>query len=281
LIWQSANRCFLNYKMPWRVYFYQRIARILPLYLLSILAVAIFASWFKGAHVPDLSMSNVLRHLTFTQDINPSVARTINPVLWSLTHEVIFYCLVPLLLMIFRHKKILTMGLFSTLGLSLLGFLLPYSMFSNFFKYSILFAVGIFIAHFGLHLKSSISAILLVSSGFITLYMVKQYDFFGYLVIAICLFNLISQNKSFQKKIFLPLAYIGIISYSVYIWHYLIIELFYPISIDYNFLDDLLIRSFSTFLIILVFSTTTYIFIERPFMHLAKNWSARHLAIRS
>jgi peptidoglycan/LPS O-acetylase OafA/YrhL len=90
LIWQSASRCLLNYKTPWIQYFYQRIARILPLYLVSILVVVIVASSFKGGHVPDISLSNILRHVTFTQDINPSVARTINPVLWSLTHEAIF-----------------------------------------------------------------------------------------------------------------------------------------------------------------------------------------------
>jgi len=281
LIWHSASRCLLNYKTPWLQYFYQRTARVLSLYLVSILVVVVLASSFKGGHVPDISFSNILRHITFTQDINPSVARNINPVLWSLTHEVIFYCLVPVLMVASRNKQNFVLILASSIGLCVLGFLFPNAMFSNFYKYSTLFAVGIAIAHYGYQLKLATSLLLLILAILVTLITPKLYDFGGYLVIAICLFNLISQNEFFKTKLFSPFAYLGVISYSVYIWHYLVIELFYPISLEHRFLDDLPIRSLCSLFLILGLSIITYFLIERPFMRLAKHRSNRHILVLS
>lgn len=192
LIWQSATRCFNKYPHPWQQFALLRTARIAPLYLAGLLAVCMLSEYFHAAFKPQITLNNLLRHITFSQDLNPSVARTLNPVLWSLTHEAIFYCIVPLLFVFStKYSRFFTWLVVGSLGLMVLAILFPNFVLSNFFKYSILFVVGILTAKYQYYPSKSLSAVFLISGLFFTLFSTKQYDFYGYLVIASSIFFLL------------------------------------------------------------------------------------------
>ena len=105
LIWCSAAKNlgnhYKNNKGIWK-YATNRATRILPLYLVNILFCVTLLPLIKSDFAPTAGIIEIVRHLTFTQTFDPNVSRTINPVLWSLGYEGIFYMIVPVLLIITR-----------------------------------------------------------------------------------------------------------------------------------------------------------------------------------
>lgn len=99
LIWRSAQRT-LTLPRGLAVYAVHRVTRIVPLYFVHLLFVIFVLGALGSAFQPDITQETVLRHLIFSQSLVPSVSRDLNPVLWTLTHEAIYYALVPVLLML-------------------------------------------------------------------------------------------------------------------------------------------------------------------------------------
>lgn len=91
LAWTEGKRAERgSYSM--RSYAMRRILRLVPAYYAAIVVVLLV--WPTPVSLPDL-----LSHLTFLHGLTPAYARTMSPAFWSLTPEVVFYCLVPLIVL--------------------------------------------------------------------------------------------------------------------------------------------------------------------------------------
>jgi peptidoglycan/LPS O-acetylase OafA/YrhL len=91
-----------------RSYAMRRALRLLPAYYVAIVVVVLL--W----PIPT-PFWDVVSHLFFAQGIVPDYARTMSPAMWSLTPEVIFYLLLPLLVLKlpgFRGRLVLFAVLF-------------------------------------------------------------------------------------------------------------------------------------------------------------------------
>lgn len=83
----------------------RRIARIVPLYLFAILLSLLFLIIFQG-RPGDNFVTALLLNLTFLQAYVPGYAATINSPGWTLSVEMLFYLLFPLLLLFcMRYTK--------------------------------------------------------------------------------------------------------------------------------------------------------------------------------
>jgi len=103
LIWISASKT-LPQPQGLTIYAVHRATRLMPLYYVNIFTALVLIPMIGSHFVPSFSIGSLLRHITFTQALLPPVSRDINPVLWTLTHEVIFYLIVPLLFLILRGR---------------------------------------------------------------------------------------------------------------------------------------------------------------------------------
>lgn len=78
-----------------RSYAARRALRLVPAYYVSILVVVLL--W--PARVSQASVESVLWHVSFLHMLSPEYGRTLDGVYWSLTAEVVFYLLLPLLVL--------------------------------------------------------------------------------------------------------------------------------------------------------------------------------------
>lgn len=263
LIWRSAQRASLA------EYALNRATRILPLYLASIAFAALLLPMVGSYIAIDASPEVIVRHLTFTQAFGEPVSRALNPVLWTLSFEATFYMLVPLLALSLRA------GVGAAQAASLFLFAISFLPGLQFFG---LFAVGIwmeecrrgrvrlaagcaFIACFGVYCFAALQTEWLTAS---------------LAAIAVGSVYLISAPR-IVGFVLPPLSAVGVISYSLYIWHYLILEMI-------GFRNDQLrevfgslwgqdwFRASFTLAVIFAVSVASYLIIERPFMGPVRRW---------
>jgi peptidoglycan/LPS O-acetylase OafA/YrhL len=212
LIWRSAQA--LPGVEGARVYAIHRITRLVPLYWLNLAFCVLVLPYTISAFQPTITSESILRHLTFTQSLLPSVQRDLNPVLWTLTHEAIFYALVPLMMMLPK---------LAIPALGLITYLWPADAsgpFQPFLALFFLFTIGIMFAERRFVLGLVVAALvtgaswsrlplwqaLLVPSAALTVFVGLQLPNQGLRLTA-------------------PLRWVGVLSYSLYIWHYLLINI--------------------------------------------------------
>jgi peptidoglycan/LPS O-acetylase OafA/YrhL len=75
-----------------RSYALRRVLRLVPAYYVAIVVVLLV--WPRTP-----SLWDVLSHMAFVHGLTPQYARTMSPAMWSLTPEVIFYCLLPFVIL--------------------------------------------------------------------------------------------------------------------------------------------------------------------------------------
>lgn len=91
LAWTEGNRARRgSYSL--RSYALRRVLRIVPAYYVAILVVLLV--WPSPTSLPDL-----LSHLAFVHGFTPGFARTMSSAFWSLTPEVVFYCMLPFIVL--------------------------------------------------------------------------------------------------------------------------------------------------------------------------------------
>lgn len=274
LIWRSASRC-LPQPGGWAIYALHRITRIVPLYLVNIIFV-IFALGAVGSiFVPTIDGESIIRHLTFTQSLTPSVSRAINPVLWTLTHEFLFYILTPVLFLLSYRLPSLVIAA-ALVALSGMSMSQDFGTFGPFFKVLYAFAVGIALADLKSHLLPWAAAILAglaivasVCSGRPEI--VIGLGALSVLAFALCAFSTVATAQSVLGKLIAPLAFVGTVSYSLYIWHYLLISV---AEYHMQFLNDHLpgwssrgaARAIFFMSFVMFVSWVSYSLIERPAM---------------
>jgi len=78
LIWRSAQGIRSGGLLTYGIH---RATSLVPLYLCNIAFVVWVLPYLDSAFRPTVTLETVLRHLSFTQDLNPIVSRDLNPVL--------------------------------------------------------------------------------------------------------------------------------------------------------------------------------------------------------
>ncbi len=286
-------------------YFVRRFLRIAPLYYFALVVVLAltFPSYFSSL----AGLWNIVSHLFFFQSFSSETYYGINPVLWSLSVEWIFYLFLPLFFLVTKHKDarilasiflmiilcavyrfeivnyydqwdstqriIYTENFFGRLDQFALGMLASWATLkvsmaktlsqrsSNFIKMAalLLIVLGTGGLIFGMSLFAK------HESGFreIMLLQVFLHSFVGFF--AACLIFGLSNSYAFIAKILgnKVFAFLGWISYSFYIWHYIAIQFVLKVGekMDLFGLEFLL-----SFLITLFVSAGTYWVIEKRFL---------------
>jgi exopolysaccharide production protein ExoZ len=232
LIYGSASRN-LKDRLKTGLYLYtlNRITRILPLYVVNIFFCCLFLGTFiKSSYLPTASFSDILRHLTFTQAFEPDVSRHINPVLWTLSYEALYYALVPFIFLWLKSR----MALFCAAGwiVSVFSLYHPIPIIGRFLDFFFLFASGIFMAEYNLIL-SPVSSVILCLLGFISVKLLPIMYFqisegliaIGIFSLTFTLLPLLPGYKFLTQTNYFGIAWIGRISYSLYIWHYILLNI--------------------------------------------------------
>lgn len=266
LIWKSAQG--IRHGEGIKTYAIHRVTRLVPLYLVNIAFVIWALPHLSSAFQAHVTIETIIRHLFFTQDFNPSVSRDLNPVLWTLTHEVVFYVMVPLLLWV-RIWMLPLLG-----GACIMLSWIP-STASTVLAFFHLFIVGILMAERRIGwagLALLIFAIMQAHGQF-------AYQEFAARLAAGGLFiaSLTAPARGLWWTA--PLRWIGIVSFSLYIWHYLFINILgtqtglrVMHAWSFGLSGNGWIRGVLFIGMVLIISTASYYLIERPSMGVFRRW---------
>lgn len=103
----------------WKDFYIKRLRRILPAYLLVILAIFVFpvlSGNMNPVVSPEQYFKNLLANLTFTQNFYTPAEGAFSSTAWTLTIEVQFYLLVPLIVRFFKKHPWATCGVLCVIG---------------------------------------------------------------------------------------------------------------------------------------------------------------------
>lgn len=267
----------------------KRLFRILPLYYFSLFFIVLLLRP-EILSAPD-GIRSILYNLVFLRGIKGAGGGgtiTINPVYWTLVIEMHFYFLLPIFYYLFypfRNIKPFLAVIF--LGLAyraaLITFLpVPSMQLLRFTPANFdFFAIGMLGAYLyvrkvkwlellGKEYMQVLSILgLLVFVRFYDLEFLPTWSYvfapiFLGLIIILIIISFIFNNRSCLSRLFTikPILFIGKISYSIYVWHAIVIPRvdMLDISGNYKFLLNIVIT--------LIVSTITYYAVEAPFLRL-------------
>lgn len=278
-------------------YFVRRFLRIAPIYYFSLAIVLLFIdhSYFFSSE----GWRNILSHLLFLQSFSSQTYYGINPVLWSLSVELIFYLFLPIFFLISKKKT--WRILFGILIMLLICYYFRVSITDhypnwnptqriiyteNFIGRLDQFAFGMLASFFTLKLNSSkllktFSLLILIAGIIGLIYGMRIFEEFSsafrdtlYLQVflhsligiatAFIIFGLSNSFKIISKiignRIF---AFFGLISYSFYIWHMLIIDQLRTLSPNESLFGQ---EFWIITAIVTAFSALTYFMVEKSFL---------------
>ncbi len=267
-------------------YLKKRLLRILPLYIFSIFfIVLVFRPEILGV---DGAVKAIIYNLLFIRGIHADGASkiTINPVFWSLIIEVHFYVILPIFYAIFyKYQRAFWFFLLALLGfgyrVALVSLLEnPTMQFLRFTPANFdFFAFGMLGAYLFIRYKDKLKRFghPAVQFGLVAFFLVfiHVYDLdfgpttaylfaptlLGALTAATMLSFMLNQHTKLARAItWAPIMFIAQISFSVYIWHTMIIEEIEPWTMSGVAKFGLAAA------LTLIFSTITYYVIEAPFL---------------
>ena len=102
-----------------RSYVLRRVFRLVPAYYVAILVVVIL--WpLKPPYPIDFSAIDVLMHALFLQSFTPYTINSLDPAWWSLTPEIVFYCLLPFIVLKLTRvsQRLALFGVFAFIALA-------------------------------------------------------------------------------------------------------------------------------------------------------------------
>lgn len=267
LIWRSAQR--IHRAGGLTTYGIHRATRLVPLYLVNIAFVVWVLPHFDSAFQAQVTPETLLRHLTFSQDLNPSVSRDLNPVLWTLTHEVVFYALVPLLLM-------LPTAFLPLLGAAAIVLSWTPSTMASFLALFHLFTVGILVAErrvvWGGLALLVFTAMQATGQPYAAEEIVARLAAGGLFMAALA-------APVRGQWLTTPLRWVGVVSFSLYIWHYLFINILGTQTglralhwLSFGWSANDWIRGGLFVAMAMGISAVSYYLIERPSMGPLRRW---------
>jgi len=261
-------------------YYVKRFYRIVPLYTFTVIFMAIFSEYYIDNNIDfnKYFLSELLMFRAFGYDY------FFNPPAWSLYVEVMFYLMLPLIILLHRRLS-LFIYIFLIISIS-------YELFNNTNSISREFELlkflifGIIVADLYIAYRKNIEKInqfFIILSLPIILYLTyldlqynenNYYSFTHILIFSFLMFSML-YNK-FLNRLFTNIyfIYLGKISFSMYMIHSFVITTGNSVLfngkgglINLEIVHYNLIQVFFLYILpILFFSTLTYIYIELPFL---------------
>lgn len=276
----TTEKRFLMDKRPIISFFIRRFFRIAPLFYCGL----IFYNLIDNSNV---TIVGVIANLFFIDAINPAwQSLYLVPGSWSISAEMIFYLIFPLLFMKIKNLNqaisFTIIALFLSVIIKMIvtkyTFGYPLNIWGSFAPYIFPFSIPVFgigICYFFIifkkdtQIKSNILIALSIISLFTLIYEVR----FLYTYFIVILFGLIAlalsrnYNKIIENKI---VMYFGKISYSMYMVHFGIIEAIehfgllkhFPITNTLSILAYFLVKFILTIILTSFLSTISYLTIE-------------------
>lgn len=275
-------------------YYTRRLFRIAPLYFVSILAYLLINGlgpryWLGDAE--SVSSANIISHFLFINGFNPYWINSILGVEWSIAVEMLFYLIVPFLFIKIRNFRQAMMFLFFA---SLINFFFKFifskinpindnTLWNNYLNLWFpeqlpVFALG-FILFFlwndkrNLNIHTGKELIILITLLIVcSVLSILNHSItflFGVFFLAFSYYLSSFKPKLFVNKIF---VFFGKISYSIYLTHFLIIQLVHKFLVGHisNPLVQLGVTLLLSLLFIVAISIMTYRYIELPGIYLGK-----------
>ncbi|MGE7787435.1 acyltransferase family protein [Bacillus cereus] len=294
---------YKNQKIEYKTYLVKRTVRIyIPYFVATALAIAAnlllskngistYSDWFNRIWTYEASLSDIINHVLFLGDYN---ANQYNTVIWSLVHEMrisIIFPFVMFFVLRFNWKYNISLSFaLSLISFVLLKVFMPTSN-TNFIitiHYTSMFIIGALLAkhidvisnYFKKLSKSSKIIVFLIAvlsytyNGlFSNIEIIHKFLIDEYAIaIGGSLFIIIALSSDvFSELLNLrPILFLGKISYSLYLYHTIIL-----FSLIYIFNDMLPISIilFSTIILSLILSSIFYYLVESPSMKLGKKIS--------
>lgn len=296
----TLNKRLPNPREAIRSFYLLRIIRIYPAYVIWMMIL-----WA----IHPTNYYDILTHCLNIHNFFPDYWRSINPVFWSLAVEFQWYCVAPLIFFLLLHR--LKSIAFSTFFfLLLLSVASRNFVILKFFNHTIpikevwrlgneqvyielySFALGVLVWRFRKHswqFPKTIIAFLwltlfaiggqvyhfyfmsipvsFTSAEFVVLMNLK---YASQIILALLIYTY--RNVIFHSYVYLPVHFIAIISYSMYIIHYPVLHVIY--SFDWQLWTQALAYVSATVLL----STCSYFLVERPFQSLAKILKTRAIS---
>lgn len=275
----------------WQIllYFKRRFLRIYPVYVATVMVGFLVAmdsalipfQWYQSqlAVANHADVMNVFSQLFLLRGIDWSVDAILNPPAWSLGVEVSFYLIVPLYVFLSKPQRIL-----SCLVVLLLSFLFRGTSSREWGIFYFFFA-GISIYELMPHIKklSERNTWLLFGVGLLSLFYFwgmslvdiqgkhlfhRSYNT-GFLALGYCGLVIAAMRLSVVKRLlaWYPLRFVGIVSYSLFLWHFFILASIAKIGLpNFGLIESLLVMLLLVLPATLTVAMLSYSYIERPFI---------------
>lgn len=265
------------------IYAKNRFFRIIPaLYVCFIISCIILYNFNELDNVPLLEFfSWSIAQLTVVQFFNPEFLRSfgvgvLNGSLWTISVEISFYFILPLLFVFFRKYQFLKASVLIIISFFIYHYFLNTSVNATFLEKLLRVSILPYLFYFLFGL--------LIYQNIIYLKRILFDKFYIYIVIYIILINFNMENIyfSFIKQIVFSLVVFSFafsfrkltnsilgtndFTYGIYIYHMLIINIF----IQMNYTKDVSIFIF-TLVLSIIFGALSYYFVEKPFLNFKKN----------
>lgn len=295
---------FRTEKESYNLYTLKRILRIYPPYIVAVMfaiCVTLFvqesnlvglSEWIQTRMEAPITFTLVLQHILFLGEFN---ANDINPVLWSMVHEMRISLIFPLVVYFLSkwnfYKTVLVSVVISLAGIILMKFFQVEGSATNYFitlHYLSFFIVGGLLAKYRFEIIrwfKSKSTFFFFNVGLIGLlaytysWLFKDVNIIHNIliddwvvVVGASLFIILALSSDKISKILRikPIAYLGKISYSLYLYHGVVLvaclNMFVPkIGIELTLLIS--------FILSIVLSSVGYYLVEKPSIILSRKIS--------
>lgn len=263
----------------WKNFFIKRARRIYPSYALMLLLLLIFPalsySTYNLSSAPDVA-KHFLSHLFFIHNFSPSTVGSVISTAWTMSIEVQFYILFPLICIPFRKKPAATFIGMVIAGLGLRMFMISFVTFDKFNLQAIMpayldvFGFGMIAAYFVVRARNKVKNIrklkpYMTAMSAVCVFLAVCYIYWlskarypqGYSpdvyfrflyrglfagIVAVFIFTSCFSYSFWEKKIWGNrfFVFLSSISYTVYLWHQNIYIFLKKIHVPYTTMDPVM-----------------------------------------